>query len=113
MIRRPPRSTLFPYTTLFRSPVRPHHARAKPPPYHTRYAEYGLLWTAGGELAVLRWSPGGYPPGYRQVLSASFPRTRAPREPGALVRSPMTGEATPARTASSWAAKASPKKTAI
>src|SRR5260221_2900092 len=24
MIRRPPRSTLFPYTTLFRSPVNPH-----------------------------------------------------------------------------------------
>src|SRR2546430_9549293 len=24
MIRRPPRSTLFPYTTLFRSPVQPH-----------------------------------------------------------------------------------------
>src|SRR3712207_8222584 len=24
MIRRPPRSTLFPYTTLFRSEVRPH-----------------------------------------------------------------------------------------
>src|SRR3989441_3791013 len=24
MIRRPPRSTLFPYTTLFRSPVRVH-----------------------------------------------------------------------------------------
>src|SRR3712207_7487386 len=28
MIRRPPRSTLFPYTTLFRS--RPEHARAAP-----------------------------------------------------------------------------------
>src|SRR3712207_7820105 len=28
MIRRPPRSTLFPYTTLFRSP----DARAGPPP---------------------------------------------------------------------------------
>src|SRR2546426_2584759 len=30
MIRRPPRSTLFPYTTLFRSPRergRPHHCR--------------------------------------------------------------------------------------
>src|SRR2546425_9660455 len=28
MIRRPPRSTLFPYTTLFRSQVRPYvHAR--------------------------------------------------------------------------------------
>src|SRR2546422_5204244 len=28
MIRRPPRSTLFPYTTLFRS-VQPHHRRAR------------------------------------------------------------------------------------
>src|SRR5690349_23490375 len=31
MIRRPPRSTLFPYTTLFRSlrcPPLPHHVRA-------------------------------------------------------------------------------------
>src|SRR5256885_12967210 len=27
MIRRPPRSTLFPYTTLFRSHARPRHAR--------------------------------------------------------------------------------------
>src|SRR5690349_24215328 len=27
MIRRPPRSTLFPYTTLFRSPERPVHER--------------------------------------------------------------------------------------
>src|SRR5438874_9976398 len=38
MIRRPPRSTLFPYTTLFRSrgstgtwPVRQHTARPQPP----------------------------------------------------------------------------------
>src|SRR6266849_5904502 len=32
MIRRPPRSTLFPYTTLFRSgpPHRPAHTRAPP-----------------------------------------------------------------------------------
>src|SRR3712207_8215232 len=28
MIRRPPRSTLFPYTTLFRSPVDPADAQA-------------------------------------------------------------------------------------
>src|SRR5580698_9253494 len=36
MIRRPPRSTLFPYTTLFRScraPVRPPRAE-RPPPAH-------------------------------------------------------------------------------
>src|SRR5258707_5039780 len=28
MIRRPPRSTLFPYTTLFRSPARARRARS-------------------------------------------------------------------------------------
>src|SRR2546430_11608565 len=35
MIRRPPRSTLFPYTTLFRSPsasARRRRARGTPPP---------------------------------------------------------------------------------
>src|SRR3712207_7937700 len=32
MIRRPPRSTLFPYTTLFRSPVRLGALQAAPPP---------------------------------------------------------------------------------
>src|SRR3712207_7945291 len=32
MIRRPPRSTLFPYTTLFRSPaLRPGRRRPQPP----------------------------------------------------------------------------------
>src|SRR5580700_10588389 len=31
MIRRPPRSTLFPYTTLFRSVARPQHARLRLP----------------------------------------------------------------------------------
>src|SRR5947209_13658617 len=30
MTRRPPRSTLFPYTTLFRSPVAPRPAGASP-----------------------------------------------------------------------------------
>src|SRR5947208_6668462 len=29
MIRRPPRSTLFPYTTLFRSPIRSHCSCAR------------------------------------------------------------------------------------
>src|SRR3712207_6964018 len=32
MIRRPPRSTLFPYTTLFRSPRPPAHAVLRPRP---------------------------------------------------------------------------------
>src|SRR3712207_7743849 len=30
MIRRPPRSTLFPYTTLFRSPPHPHQDERLP-----------------------------------------------------------------------------------
>src|SRR2546422_8588244 len=32
MIRRPPRSTLFPYTTLFRSLVNAHHADVRAGP---------------------------------------------------------------------------------
>src|SRR2546430_12405271 len=35
MIRRPPRSTLFPYTTLFRSFLVTDHCGRMPPPFHT------------------------------------------------------------------------------
>src|SRR2546427_9362711 len=45
MIRRPPRSTLFPYTTLFRSRVRPGHSGG-----------------ARGELAVRTLSRGSVRP---------------------------------------------------
>src|SRR5437899_7956622 len=43
MLRRPPTSTLFPYTTLFRSPLRrvaraPGPARPSPRPAHSRSA---------------------------------------------------------------------------
>src|SRR5258708_29382525 len=38
MIRRPPRSTLFPYTTLFRSPS----IRVRRPPLRNRDAPMGL-----------------------------------------------------------------------
>src|SRR2546430_7302205 len=37
MIRRPPRSTLFPYTTLFRSSIEGNHHE----PFHTQFAEDG------------------------------------------------------------------------
>src|SRR6266496_1891733 len=36
MIRRPPRSTLFPYTTLFRSPEQRRHPTSAVPPCSTR-----------------------------------------------------------------------------
>src|SRR5256885_12354190 len=46
MIRRPPRSTLFPYTTLFRSRhARAHHAH---PQDHARAAGAGAVCRAGG-----------------------------------------------------------------
>src|SRR6266496_6133131 len=37
MIRRPPRSTLFPYTTLFRSPEPIAHAGGGHPDYYDRF----------------------------------------------------------------------------
>src|SRR3712207_8808127 len=40
MIRRPPRSTLFPYTTLFRSNHSPPHPRAAPA------WDFILIWSA-------------------------------------------------------------------
>src|SRR2546422_1931344 len=46
MIRRPPRSTLFPYTTLFRSPL----VAAEPPAAEVA----GQIERAGGEDGVVR-----------------------------------------------------------
>src|SRR5256885_12194516 len=64
MIRRPPRSTLFPYTTLFRSEA-PRHAverRDKPAaPHGTEVAAPGLgSWILGvalGDLTEVRAVP--------------------------------------------------------
>src|SRR2546427_13141952 len=53
MIRRPPRSTLFPYTTLFRSPAmttpQPHARRAPHAPHAPR--RKALAWGAACVLA--------------------------------------------------------------
>src|SRR5256885_6979184 len=49
MIRRPPRSTLFPYTTLFRSPAAKRGARA---------TEDGTIVLAVGGTPGRAWSPG-------------------------------------------------------
>src|SRR3712207_7698045 len=46
MIRRPPRSTLFPYTTLFRSPELGLHLRQ---PRHEAGVEDGVEEEAGGD----------------------------------------------------------------
>src|SRR5712664_4393156 len=41
MIRRPPRSTLFPYTTLFRSVIAPHRPRCREGCFVELGARYG------------------------------------------------------------------------
>src|ERR1035437_11149777 len=47
MIRRPPRSTLFPYTTLFRSPISPF----VPAPFSA--AKLPILFGSGGLLGEI------------------------------------------------------------
>src|SRR2546429_1308231 len=55
MIRRPPRSTLFPYTTLFRSPIPPGHGRG-PMPFPWLYHLPGESWVWGPvPLFILQW----------------------------------------------------------
>src|SRR5260370_31499449 len=58
MIRRPPRSTLFPYTTLFRSRVDTHHL----PNLETRMDDVRAVMDAvGSQRAVLLGASEGGP----------------------------------------------------
>src|SRR5260370_29336885 len=56
MIRRPPRSTLFPYTTLFRSPF--NATRWLPALYRLNYTGPKTYW-AFLRGVVRYWKPGG------------------------------------------------------
>src|SRR5256885_12549308 len=56
MIRRPPRSTLFPYTTLFRSPP------WLPEPRHGEFAEERRLTDSQIQL-IQDWASAGAPAG--------------------------------------------------
>src|SRR6266571_6982014 len=98
MIRRPPRSTLFPYTTLFRSPptghpqreLRTRVAQRRDPPAHRAHAALG-----GRRCRVVTRSPGAGTvvggdvlaaeealgqPGQRRVLTGAAQRERGGRE---------------------------------
>src|SRR5947208_12710713 len=75
MIRRPPRSTLFPYTTLFRSlddSVRLE--LAVPDGFPLVLADPGLLERVLANLFsnALRYSPAGRPPELHASLSDGF-----------------------------------------
>src|SRR5690349_22373237 len=54
MIRRPPRSTLFPYTTLFRSAGRPRRAHGRHPRQHVRRQPAGVRGRPRGRRAAVR-----------------------------------------------------------
>src|SRR3712207_7273681 len=54
MIRRPPRSTLFPYTTLFRSTVSSILERPAPFSPDTGLSPVRLLWV----LSLMSWEEG-------------------------------------------------------
>src|SRR5215216_7911554 len=71
MIRRPPRSTLFPYTTLFRSCRSPWRRRARP-----RAAAAGLRRSTGACRPRAR---AGDPP---RPAAAARPRRRSTHERG-------------------------------
>src|SRR5260370_17122095 len=70
MIRRPPRSTLFPYTTLFRSLAqRPQGARHEP--FSTRFVDRRLCTVRHGNVKTLHsrgdcCSQSCWPPSYDQ-----------------------------------------------
>src|SRR5439155_3195515 len=51
MIRRPPRSTLFPYTTLFRSPIR---SGPRPPATKRRWSVFPMTTSRGGARCIRR-----------------------------------------------------------
>src|SRR5256885_5689570 len=61
MIRRPPRSTLFPYTTLFRSPGRDPAVSRRERQGRSAGSPRPLQWVAG--------HPGGVPRGTRPAVS--------------------------------------------
>src|SRR3712207_8393358 len=70
MIRRPPRSTLFPYTTLFRSGM---GERASPSAGAPRLAREGVVLPRRGQrLSALPHSPG--PEGARDRLDRKSTR---------------------------------------
>src|SRR3712207_7277782 len=59
MIRRPPRSTLFPYTTLFRSkPAGEYRSHTDRIPSLAWAADGSLLASAGWDTSARVWKPG-------------------------------------------------------
>src|SRR2546430_51044 len=61
MIRRPPRSTLFPYTTLFRSRAARHGVDAEGCGASRRDAQHGSAFSGAGPQSAVGDPPAGLP----------------------------------------------------
>src|SRR2546425_4432965 len=81
MIRRPPRSTLFPYTTLFRSP---------PPPRTPLRVLIVEDSPSDAELMVRALRQAGFEPSHERVESADAMRATLVRQPWDVVLSDYT-----------------------
>src|SRR5690554_7371858 len=66
MIRRPPRSTLFPYTTLFRSPLALDIMEDQRHPPARHLPGIGLAYAVGVEIALVTGLRPGHPLGARR-----------------------------------------------
>src|SRR2546426_12635956 len=103
MIRRPPRSTLFPYTTLFRSPVRAladragggaarEAARRGVPELRQRHlagrAPPVLRVARRRSVAAVEWAPGHRPPVAELPHCGGHGAFRSPAGEAAPLRSP-------------------------
>src|SRR3712207_9470464 len=71
MIRRPPRSTLFPYTTLFRSDGEHHERHQLGAEHRMGHGEQGGAAQPGGETAAVETAP----PQLRRALAGRSLRT--------------------------------------
>src|SRR3712207_9163526 len=73
MIRRPPRSTLFPYTTLFRSPVGPHELRLGRCRHVALQLDDGDRAVRGSDSCLQLGAGHAVPPGRTQVPTDRSP----------------------------------------
>src|SRR2546427_12864868 len=94
MIRRPPRSTLFPYTTLFRSPNSQATGRGRPPgPNRSRTHEEAAAMSSASVRTAGSW-PGTKPDGMTGPTASSSPaspsRAQANPRSSALTLSAFT-----------------------
>src|SRR2546426_7725895 len=85
MIRRPPRSTLFPYTTLFRSEEDPRAGRRPAPRGPERGSADAVRADQVGHAVLHREDPGG---GARRLLAVTAPLRLRSEEHTSELQSP-------------------------